>query len=77
MISDNLRQAVEQRAQSADSQQQIGGIIFSALRDSGVAWQQVDRDGIKQLVVDAVRAFRSAHHDVADDRVSLQRGGVA
>jgi len=60
MISDQLRQAVQQRAQAADNERQIGNIIFSALSDSGIAWQQVDRDGMKQLVVDAVRAFRSA-----------------
>jgi hypothetical protein len=60
MISDQIRQAVQLRAQAADNERQIGSIIFSALSDSGIDWQQVDRDGMKQLVVDAVRAFRSA-----------------
>lgn len=69
MISDQLRQAVQQRAQAADSERQIGNIIYNALSDSGIAWQQVDRDGMKQLVVDAVRAFRSA-------QTAPQSGGV-
>ena len=60
MITDHLRQAVQRRAQSAESERQIGNIIFSTLSDSGIAWQQVDRDVMKQLVVDAVRAFRSS-----------------
>ncbi len=65
MINNLLRQDVELRAKSAENEQQIGNIIFSALRERGIAWQQIDRDGMKQLVVDAVRAFRSANATMA------------
>jgi hypothetical protein len=72
MITDRVRQRVQERAQSATSERQIGNIIFNALSDSGIAWKHVDRDGMKQLVVDAVRAFRLAQRGVHSRTISHQ-----
>lgn len=71
MISDQLRKAVQLRAVAATSRRQIGKIILSTLSDSGVDLHQVDRAVIKQLVVDAVRAYRGARR-----MPSAAHGGV-
>jgi hypothetical protein len=74
MITDRLRNEIQQRAQSAESERQIGSIIFRTLSDCGIDWQMVDRDGMKQLVVDAVRAYRNAHLQAAGERSRQDRG---
>ena len=58
MINTNIRNEVRQRAVYANSEKEMGGIIFAALRDNDLDWREVGNDNVKQLLVDAIRAFR-------------------
>ncbi|MCA9268867.1 MAG: hypothetical protein KDA41_10375 [Planctomycetales bacterium] len=61
MITQHVRESVARRAQTADSEKELGNIIFACLSDNGISWKSAGNEDVKQLLVDAVRAFRSAH----------------
>ena len=58
MIADNIREQVRTHALAARSEKEMGGIIYRTLADSGIAWRDVESEDVKQLLVDAISAFR-------------------
>jgi hypothetical protein len=70
-ISDQVREAVRQRAQSAGSEREIGSIIFQCLAEEGIPWREADREGVKVLVVEAVRAYRQSRDNECSFRVAV------
>ncbi len=63
MITTNLRDEVRQRACYASSEKEMGGIIFKAIAEQHLDWRDVGSDGVKQLLVDALRAYRRTHEN--------------
>jgi hypothetical protein len=70
-INDQVRQAVRERAKSAGSEREIGNIIFACLAEEGIPWQQADRESVKVLLVDAVRAYRNSRDSACSFRVAV------
>ena len=60
MISQHIRQQVRTRALAAASEKEMGGIIFRTLAANDIPWRDVARDDVKQLLVDALHAYRHA-----------------
>lgn len=60
MVTSNLRNEVRRRATCAASEKEMGGIIFDAIARQELDWREVGSEGVKQLLVDALRAFRGS-----------------
>ena len=58
MIANNIREQVRTHALSANSEKEMGGIIFRTLTANDIPWREVERDDVKQLLVDAISAYR-------------------
>ena len=58
MIANHIREQVRTRALAARSEKEMGGIIFRTLAANDIPWRDVDRDDVKQLLVDAISAYR-------------------
>lgn len=63
MISNNIRQQVRTRALSARSEKEMGGIIFRTLVANNLKWREIDSEDVKQLLVDALHAYRHPHEE--------------
>jgi hypothetical protein len=70
-INDQVRQAVRERAKSAASERDIGNIIFACLAEEGIPWREADRECVKVLVVDAIRAYRKSRDNACSFRVAV------
>ena len=60
MISAEIQEQVRLRASRASSERDIGHIVIDALLSHDVDVCRANRDGVKQLIVEGVRAFRLA-----------------
>ena len=58
MIANNIREQVRTRALAARSEREIGGIIFRTLVANNLKWREVESEDVKQLLVDALHAYR-------------------
>ena len=58
MITNDIRQQVRTRALHARSEKEIGGIIFRTLVANNLKWREIDSNDVKQLLVDALHAYR-------------------
>ena len=65
MIAKHIREQVRSRAISARSEKEMGGIIYRTLAANDIPWREVGRDDVKQLLVDALYAFRHARQNSA------------
>ena len=63
MISNNIREQVRARALSARSEKEMGAIIFRTLVANNLKWREVDSEDVKQLLVDALHAYRNPHEE--------------
>ncbi len=60
MITAEIQEQVRRRAGQAASEREIGNIVIDALLSHDVDVRRANRDGVKQLIVEGVRAFRLA-----------------
>ncbi len=58
MVSNHIRERVRTRALTAASEKELGGIIYKALTEDGLDWREISSESVKQLLVDAVHAYR-------------------
>ena len=58
MIAQHIREQVRTRALNAQSEKEMGGIIFRTLAANDIAWRDVEGEVVKQLLVDALCAYR-------------------
>ena len=63
MISNHIREQVRNRALSAKSEKEMGAIILRTLTANNLKWREVERDDVKQLLVDALHAYRQAREE--------------
>lgn len=61
MMDEQLRLDVAQRARSAESEKELCRIIYESLAANCPCCRSVGSEGVKQLLVDAMRAYRESH----------------
>jgi hypothetical protein len=66
VITDELRDIVRSRAQSAASKDEIVNAIFDAFSDTNVDPRRVSLEDFKCIVVEAVRTARYSHASSSD-----------
>lgn len=58
MINTNIRDEVRQRALDARSEKEMARIIYRTLQANHLDWREVGNENVKQLLVDALTAYR-------------------
>lgn len=58
MITKHIREQVRAHALTAASEKEMGGIIFRTLAANDIPWRDVESEDVKQLLVDALCAYR-------------------
>ena len=65
MIAQHIREQVRTRALSAQSEKEMGGIIYRTLAANDIPWRDVESEDVKQLLVDALHAYRHTREKIS------------